>query len=223
MIEKLAQGIVVSCQSKPGGPLDNAHILSQLARAAELGGAVGIRANLPHNIKAIKSAVSVPVIGIYKQEYTGSLVYITPTFKEAKMTIDAGADIIAIDATLRTRPEGQGLPDLIQQIRNYSNVPIMADIATLEEALAACELGVDLIATTLLGYTEDTQGFRAPDMELIQGLASKVEIPVIVEGGVKSPEVARMALKHGAFAVVVGTAITDISWVTEQYVTTMAS
>ncbi len=223
MIEKLARGIIVSCQSKPGGPLDDACILSQLARAAELGGAVGIRANLPHNIKAIKSAVNVPVIGIYKQEYPGSSVYITPTITEAKMTIDAGADIIAIDGTLRKRPKGQELPELIQQIRNYKKIPIMADIATFEEAMKVCELGVDLIATTLLGYTEETKSLQAPDMELIQALSARLSTPVIVEGRVQSPEVARAALNHGAFAVVVGTAITDITWVTEQYVKSMVS
>ncbi|KLU39463.1 MAG: N-acetylmannosamine-6-phosphate 2-epimerase [Limnochordia bacterium] len=218
MFEKLAGGIVVSCQAKAGTALDDPYILSQLAKAAEDGGAVGIRASLPRNIRAIKSKVSIPVIGIYKQEYPDSPVYITPTFKEAKEVIDAGADIIAIDATLRKRPNGQDLAELVQQIRSYKDIPIMADISTFEEAKAASELGFDLVATTLLGYTEETRDRSAPDMELVQRIASEISTPLIVEGRIKSPEIAALAIASGAFAVVVGTAITDITWVTEQYV-----
>jgi N-acylglucosamine-6-phosphate 2-epimerase len=217
VLEKLAGGIIVSCQANPGSPLDDPSILAQLAKAAEAGGAVGIRANLPRNIRAVKSKVQVPVIGLYKQDYPDSPVYITPTFREAKEVIEAGADILAIDATLRKRPNGETLAELVERIRSCSPIPLMADIATFAEAKAASELGFDLIATTLVGYTEETRGVQAPDMELIRRISREISTPLIVEGRVHSPETAALAVENGAFAVVVGTAITDITWVTARY------
>lgn len=218
VIEKLEGSIIVSCQAKVGEPLDKPEVLAALAEAAEKGGAMGIRANWPRNIKKIKKRIDIPIIGIYKKEYNNSKVYITPTFKEAKEIIDIGVEILALDATRRSRPDNKNLKELVWQIRNYSSdVLLMADIATYEEAVFADDLGFDLIATTLLSYTEETKNHEAPDMNLVAKISSALDTPVIVEGKVHTAEQAASAVENGAYAVVIGTAITNIRWVTEYY------
>lgn len=217
ILDKFANGLIVSCQAEDNGPLDDPIILSALAKSAEIGGAVGIRANLPRNISKIKKEVNLPVIGIYKKKYDCSSVYITPTFDEAKEVIDSGADMIAIDGTMRERPM-ESLSVQIKKIRDYSNIPILADIATFEEAQNAYKLGVEAVATTLLSYTKKTRDDPAPDFSLIQDISKKISIPLFVEGNIRSPEQASKAISSGAHTVVVGTAITSISWITNQYV-----
>jgi N-acylglucosamine-6-phosphate 2-epimerase len=218
VLNKIRNGLIVSCQAKENSPLDNPKLLAAMAKAAEEGGAVGIRANWPRNIIEIKKNISVPIIGIYKKCFHESQVKITPTFEEAKKIIDLEIEIIALDATLRDRPNNEDLSTLVKKIRDYSNVLIMGDIATYEEAVNADRLGLDIIATTLLSYTEETKNKKAPDMHLIREITENVKIPLIVEGKIYSPWQAAEAIKAGAYAVVVGTAITDISWVTSHYV-----
>lgn len=218
VLKQIRGGIIVSCQAKDNSPLDNSVILAAMARAAEEGSAVGIRANCPRNIIQIKKNVSIPVIGIYKKYYKASKVYITPTFNEAREIIDLGVEIIALDATLHKRPKNESLSSLIEKIRDYSNVLIMGDIATYSEAVNAEKLGLDLIATTLLSYTDETQNQSAPDMELVKRIVSNINIPLIVEGKIHTPDQAADAIKTGAYAVVIGTAITNISWVTSCFV-----
>ena len=217
VIDELFQGFIVSCQAEENSPLDESLILSGMAAAAVKGGAIGIRANMPRNIRSIKKRTGALVIGIYKKKYKNSSVYITPTFHEAKEVIDAGADMIAIDCTDRERPE-ENLETLIKKIRSYSDVPILADIATFKEAKNAYNLGVEAVATTLLSYTKKTENESAPDFNLVQELSNEMPIPVFVEGHIRSPEQAFQAIQAGAYAVVVGTAITSISWSTSQYV-----
>lgn len=199
-------------------------VLAALAGAAERGGAVGIRANGPENLVAICAAVSVPVIGIYKVVTPGSEVYITPTFAEAQQVFSAVTPppaMIAVDATFRPRPDGSDFRTLLKRIQTEMGVLVMADISTYEEGVAAAEAGADIVATTLSGYTTETAAKKAtgePDLELVRQLSQTLSVPVICEGRVHSPELARAALECGAWAVVVGTAITAIDWVTRRYV-----
>lgn len=216
-IARMLGGLIVSCQADQGSPLDAPEILAGMAAAAEHGGASGIRANLPRNIAAIRARVTVPVIGIFKKTRIGYDVYITPTFEEARAVAEAGADVIAVDATARPRPDGETLERLIGRIHRELRLPVMADIATLEEAERAAELGADLVATTLCGYTDETIDWDVPNRQLIESIARHVPIPLVAEGRVHTPQMARQVQAWGAQAVVVGTAITDIAWVTRQY------
>ncbi|HZO91467.1 MAG TPA: N-acetylmannosamine-6-phosphate 2-epimerase [Chthonomonadaceae bacterium] len=223
--DSLRGGLIVSCQAEAGTPLGTPEVLAALAAAAERGGAVGIRANGPQNLAAIGASVRVPVIGIYKVVRPPSEVYITPTFAEAR-AIHAAARpaIIAFDATPRPRPDDEDWRTLLRRIQTELGALAMADISTLEEGVAAAEAGADLVATTLSGYTSYTAHKKAsgdPDLELVGQLAQAVSVPVICEGRVHSPEQARAALEAGALAVVVGTAITAIDWVTRRYMEAM--
>jgi N-acylglucosamine-6-phosphate 2-epimerase len=219
--QKIKGGLIVSCQAPENTPLGKPVVLAALAEAAVRGGAAGIRANLPQNIRAIRELVQVPIIGIYKHTLPNYPVYITPTLEHARAVVEAGADIVAIDATDRDRPEP--LHELIRRIHEELGVPVMADISTLEEGIAAEEMGADLVATTMSGYTPYTQHRRTmgADIALVAQLAQKVTVPVICEGRISSPEEARLALEAGAWAVVVGTAITAIDQVTARFVERM--
>lgn len=218
IIGTLQKGLIVSCQARPGGPLCDPRVIAAMAQAAEVGGAVGIRANGAEDIAAIRDLVKLPIIGINKIVHTGFDVFITPTLDSAQQVVVAGADIIAMDATLRPRPDTLSIAQAIQLYKRELGVPIMADISTLEEGLAAAEAGADLVATTLSGYTTYSRQQEAPDFLLIAELAARLQIPIIAEGRLISPEDARRALEVGAHAVVVGTAITAIDWVTRRYV-----
>ncbi len=221
LLQQIKGGLIVSCQAPESTPLGQPLVLAALAEAAVRGGAVGIRANLPQNIRAIREMVRVPIIGIYKHTLPDYPVYITPTFEHARAVVEAGADIVAVDATARERPEP--LPELIRRIREELGVLVMADISTLEEGVTAAEMGADLVATTMSGYTSYTQDRRAlgADIALVAQLAQRVTVPVICEGRISSPEDARLALEAGAWAVVVGTAITAIDHVTARFVERM--
>lgn len=155
-IEQLKQTLIVSCQAEDDFPLNRPEHLAALAATAVIGGASAIRASEPDNIRAIKAVVDVPIIGIYKKDYPGFDVRITPTIKEVEAIVEAGSDIIALDATDRPRPDGQSLEELFRSIRSHCDLPIMADISTLEEGIEAARLGADIVATTLSGYTADS-------------------------------------------------------------------
>jgi N-acylglucosamine-6-phosphate 2-epimerase len=218
IIGTLHKGLIVSCQAKPGSPLRNAQVMAAMALAAEVGGAVGIRANGAEDVAAIRSLVKLPIIGINKVVLDGFDVFITPTLDSAKQVAVAGADIIALDATLRSRPDGMTAAQMIKLYKEELGLPVMADISTLEEGMAAVEAGADIVATTLSGYTAYSRQQEAPDFLLIAELVARIKTPIIAEGRIASPEDARRALDEGAHAVVVGTAITAIDWVTKRYV-----
>jgi N-acylglucosamine-6-phosphate 2-epimerase len=206
-LEALRGGLVVSVQADPGTPLAAAEHIAALAQAAALGGAAGIRAQ---DIRAVKEAVQLPVIGLKKRRVEGSEVYITPTLEDARAVAAAGADIVAVDATLRPRPDGADLASLVSEL----SVPVLADVDSLEAGLAAREAGAAAVATTLAGYTGGAPSATAPtsedpDLELVAALASELDCPVFAEGRIATPDQARAAFDAGAFAVVVGTAITD--------------
>ena len=218
IIESIKGGLIVSCQALEGEPLHGSTTMQKMAIAAQMGGAKGIRANSPIDIRAIKESVSLPVIGLYKKEYEDSEVYITPTLKEVAEVIDAGADIIAFDATMRSRPGGQSLDEFIAEVKHaFPNHLLMADISTVEEGLNASRLGVDMISTTLSGYTDYTAHIQSFDSELLSKLLSKLAIPIIAEGRVDTPALAAECIRLGSYAVVVGSAITRPQEITQRF------
>ena len=212
-------GLIVSCQAPPASPLHRPEIIAALAETAQLNGACAVRIDSPAHVAAVKRAVKVPIFGIYKVVTGESEVYITPTFEAARAVAAAGADIIAVDATPRPRPAGEDLRGLCARIRRELNLPVMADVATIDEGLhAAEELGCDFVSTTLAGYTKETAHLlSAPDFALVEALAGRLSTPVICEGRLKTPEDARRALDLGAHAVVVGKAVTGIDFLVEDF------
>lgn len=210
LFERIQGGLIVSCQAVEDSPLHGPQFMVAMAVAAERGGAAGIRANGPEDIRAIKKVCSLPVIGIYKRRDLSPDVYITPDLPSAEAAIRAGADIVALDGTQRPRPGGITLAKLIEAIKERFAIPVMADISTVDEALLAKACGADLVATTLSGYTPSTAHKKnGPDLELIRKLAGKVKVPIIAEGRFRTPEQTCQAIRLGAYAVVVGTAITN--------------
>jgi len=219
VISQIRGGIIVSCQAEEDDPFNRPEYLALFARAAEMGGARGIRAREAENIRAICAAVSLPVIGITKGEFPDGSVLITGDFPDVQAVLDAGAVIVAADATRRVRPTGLTGARFIAEIKKRWDVPLMADVSTLEEGLAAEAAGADLIGTTLAGYTPYTASTGdEPDWELLRDLVQHANVPVIVEGRVWTPEHAKKALGLGAYAVVVGTAITRPRVVTRRFV-----
>lgn len=212
-------GLIVSCQAPAGSPLDRPDFLSALSRTAELNGAAGVRIDQPQNIAAVRASVSLPVIGIRKRLRDDSYgVYITPTLADARLVHEAGADVVAIDATLRPRPDGATVDRLIRQIRGDLGALVMADVATLDEGLAATEAGADFIATTLAGYTHGANPTDGPDLQLLERLVAAVTTPVLCEGRIRHPDDVRRAFESGAFAVVVGNAITGVDTLVRRFV-----
>ena len=213
---KQVQGkLIVSCQALSNEPLYGSHMMARMALAAARGGAVAIRANTPTDIRAIKELVHLPLIGLYKDGDEG--VYITPTVKHIHDIIDAGADIVAFDATHRPRPNGETIADQIAAIHARGKLAL-ADVSTFEEAVAAQAAGVDLAAPTLSGYTDYSPLLEGPDFALIQTMVQHLHIPIIAEGRIRNPQEARLALEYGALAVVVGSAITRPQLITEAFV-----
>ena len=217
VIEALHHGLIVSCQAPVDSPLHEPVVIAAIAQASVNQGVVGVRIDTPAHISAVRQKVKVPIIGLWKQQLPGYEVYITPQFHHAEAIAQAGADIIAIDATLRNRPEGETVTTLITRIHNELGKPVMADIDTIEAAVAAAKAGADIVATTLYGYTARTNHLSPPGFELLTQLVQQLEVPVICEGGISSPQIARYALNLGAYAVVVGTAITGIDHQVKAY------
>jgi len=219
MLEQIKGKLVVSCQALPEEPLHSSYIMGRMAVAAYLGGAAGIRANSVVDIAEIKTQVDLPIIGIIKQVYEGSSVFITPTMKEIDALYQEGDDIIAIDATDRVRPDGTTIEQIFPTIREkYKDQLFMADCSTYEEAVLAAELGFDCVGTTLSGYTEKTKGNELPDFQLVEKLTKTLSVPIIAEGGIWSPEQLGRMFSLGIHSAVVGSAITRPMEITKRYV-----
>lgn len=215
----LAGGLIVSCQALPDEPLFSSYIMSRMAYAAMEGGAVGIRANSISDIREIKNTVDLPIIGIIKQKYEGFETVITPTMKEVAALALEEVDMIALDCTFRSRPGGRKIEDFLFEIRKeFPDQLFMADCSNYEEGMLAARFGMDFIGTTLRGYTQYTQTAVLPDLELIRRLSMDSERPVIAEGGIKTPEQLKTALQAGAFAAVVGSAITRPREITRDFI-----
>ncbi|MGY4769056.1 N-acetylmannosamine-6-phosphate 2-epimerase [Kribbella sp. CWNU-51] len=213
----LAPGtMVVSCQAAPGNPLDSPAAMSLMAQAAEAGGAGAIRANGPADIAAIRAVTSLPIIGLHKLGNPVG-VFITPTYEAAAGVVAAGTDIVALDGTLRPRPDGQPLDRQIRRIHDELGVPVLADVDSLDAGVAARDAGADLVATTLSGYTTGPTP-TGPDVELVRRLAARLDCPVVAEGRIRTTEDVRAVCDAGAYAVVVGHAITDPTDITARLV-----
>ncbi|MCW5853858.1 MAG: N-acetylmannosamine-6-phosphate 2-epimerase [Anaerolineae bacterium] len=213
----LRGGLIVSCQAPSDSPVHGPRFMAAFARAAEVGGAVGVRVNGPADIRAVRRAVALPIIGIQKLKTEGYPVYITPTLASARRLVEAGADIIALDATHRPRSGGLTPEALIRAIQTELGCLVMADIDSLEEGLRAAEAGADIVATTMAGYTPARPMTDGPDLDLLAALAAQVKTPLICEGRVGSPADLAAAFEAGAFAVVVGTAITNPVALTQSF------
>lgn len=222
LMDKIKGGLIVSCQALPDEPLYSSFIMAKMALAAKEGGAVGIRANTVVDIEAIRKEVDLPIIGIIKRVFDGSDVYITPTMEEMDALAQAGVEIIATDATNRIRPNGQTLDAFYKEVRaKYPDILLMADTSTYEEAVHAAELGFDFVGTTLCGYTEYTKGTVLPNINLIKRLVKDLDVPVIAEGGIHTPEELREVIEAGVLCSVVGGAITRPRDITKAFVSAL--
>lgn len=210
--------LIVSCQAGEGEPLRIPRYMAKMALAAKLGGAAGIRAESLQDIRDIKAEVNLPVIGLWKVKTPGIDVYITPTLEAARAVRAAGADIVAIDCTFRKNLQGKWAWELIREIKKEMDSLVLADISTLEEGVNAEENGADLLSTTLSGYTSYSPQSKEPDFGLIEELSPRVYIPLFAEGKISTPEQAKHALECGAYAVIVGAAITRPQEITKRFV-----
>lgn len=220
LFDQIKGGLIVSCQALEHEPLytKEGGVMPLMAKAAEQSGAVGIRANTVRDITQIKAVVDLPVIGIIKKDYPGTPMYITVTMAEVDALVECGVDILAVQGTSALRPDGSTAADFIRQIKaKYPQQLIMADIATLEEAMACAEAGADFVGTTMRGYTPETKGIDDIDFAFITELTQKCPAKVIAEGHIHSPEQAVQALQAGAFALVVGGAITRPAEITARF------
>lgn len=210
ILERIKGKLIISCQALKGEPLyvEEKSVMPLMARAAKQAGSPCIRTNSIRDVIAIKEETALPVIGIIKITYPGYDSYITPTMKEIDELVSADSDIIALDATMRRRGDGKSINDFIKEIKiKYPSIVLMADISTYEEGENAYKCGVDFVGTTLSGYTPYSMQSGEPDFDLVKKLSS-LPLPIIAEGRVHYPEQAREMLENGAYAVVVGGAIT---------------
>jgi len=220
LIVSLKGKLIVSCQALDDEPLHSSFIMGRMALAARQGGAAGIRANTVEDIKEIKKNVDLPIIGIIKKDYPDSRIYITPTMREIDALVDEGTAIIATDATDRLRPDGVKLDDFYKEIREkYPDQLLMADCSTVQEAIHADELGFDFIGTTLIGYTEESEGYKiaADDFKMLRDILAAVKHPVIAEGNINTPEKLRRVIDLGAYCAVIGSIITRPQLITKSF------
>jgi len=206
----MKKGLIVSCQALPEEPLHSPFIMGRMAAAARQGGAVGIRANSIPDILEIKKNVDLPIIGIIKQVYPDKKAYITPTYAEIDALVEAGVEIIALDATIN-----QEETFLLSLKGKYPGQKFMADVSTLEEGIRADRIGIDYIGTTLIGYTEQSRNIDK--FTVLKELIERCTHPVIAEGNFSTPKEAAKAIAVGAYAVVVGTAITRPQCITKRF------
>jgi N-acylglucosamine-6-phosphate 2-epimerase len=204
-LERVHGGLVVSCQAREGEPLRDTHVITAIARAVVDRGARGLRIESLPDIASVRSAVDAVVIGLVK--VAGHDVYITPRIVDAVAVARAGAHIVAVDGTARPRPDGASLDDVVAAV-HAQGAAVLCDVSTLDEGLAAAAAGADAVATTLSGYTPYSPQRPEPDLDLVSALSSAVAVPVLAEGRIRTPKQAAAALERGAWAVVVGGAIT---------------
>lgn len=214
--------LIVSCQALEDEPLYSSFIMGKMALAATQAGAGGIRANTISDIKEIKKNTNLPIIGIIKRNYGNCNVYITPTIKEVDELVEEGVDIIAIDSTRRQRPDNVELECFVKNIKEkYPNQIVMGDISNVDEAVYSEKIGVDIVSTTLCGYTDYTKVDNP--LNTLQEVLKAVKIPVIAEGNLDTPEKAKKSIQMGALAVVVGGAITRPKQIAEKFIKAIES
>ena len=222
VLARLKGGLIASAQAYPGEPMRDPRTMDQVAQACVAGGAAGIRAQGLADLALICQHVKVPVIGLWKDGHEG--VFITPTLTHAIAVAATGCQIVAIDATRRPRPDGLTFAQTIAGLKEARpEALVMADCGSLEDARMAQDCGADIVGTTLAGYTGERPKTEGPDVELIDQIAAIAQVPLVVEGRVHTPAQAAVALDHGAFAVVVGTAITHPTTITSWFVDALAA
>ena len=211
----MEKGLIVSCQALPHEPLHSSFIMGRMALAAQMAGAVGIRANSIADITEIQKNVNLPIIGIIKQDYADRKAYITPTRKELEALLTLNVDVIALDATINADE------NLLRSLKKeFPHQQFMADISTAQEAIrAAEEFGFDFVGTTLTGYTEHSK--HLTNFEVLDAIIRRLQVPIVAEGNFDTPEKARRALEAGAYAVVVGGAITRPQLLAKKFVEEM--
>ena len=217
MLDQIKGKLVISCQALPGEPLHSPMIMGRMAIAAKNAGAAGIRAQGVEDIIEIKQVTGLPVIGIIKRNYPDSEVFITATKKEVQELLATDCEMIALDATIRPRPNGELLQDLLDQI-HAANRLAMADCSTVEEAKIAEEIGFDCVSTTLAGYTSYSTQTSGPDVELVKQLVKDCQIPVIAEGKIHTPEQLKEIMNLGVYSAVVGGAITRPQEIAQRFI-----
>lgn len=210
-LETIKSGLIVSCQAPVESTLHDPVIIAAMAHACVDRGACGVRIDSPSHVKAARQQLpDIPIIGLWKRNYTECSVYITPKYQDALAIAQAGADIIALDATPRKRPDDENLGQIIDRLKQETGKLVMADIDSIESAIYAVAAGADIVGTTLYGYTEATKHLTPPSFTFLEELVTKLSVPIICEGGISTPTEAKKALEVGAYAVVVGAAITGI-------------
>ena len=217
MLDQIKGKLVISCQALPGEPLHSPMIMGRMALAAKNAGAAGIRAQGVADIIEIKQVTGLPVIGIIKRNYPDSEVFITATKKEVQELLATDCEMIALDATIRPRPNVELLQDLLDQI-HAANRLAMADCSTVEEAKIAEEMGFDCVSTTLAGYTSYSTQTSGPDVELVKQLVKDCQIPVIAEGKIHTPEQLKEIMNLGVYSAVVGGAITRPQEIAQRFI-----
>lgn len=216
VLEAVQGRLVVSCQAYPGEPMNTPATMRAVAEAVVAGGAAALRVQGLADIAEIRTAVGLPLIGLWKDGHDD--IFITPTLDHALAVAEAGADVVALDGTDRPRPDGRGLAETIEAVHVRTGKLVMADCSTFEEGVAAAAAGADLVGTTLSGYTPYTTKTDGPDLELVARLAAAISTPVVAEGRIHTPAQAAQALAAGAWTVVVGTAITHPTTITSWFV-----
>ena len=217
-LEALRRGIIVSCQASPESPLNAPHFIAALAQAAELGGAAGFRIDRPENVAAVRAASRLPIIGINKIHSPGFDIYITPTYAAAEAVARAGADLLAVDATGRPRPGGETFAEIVRKVHAQLHMPVMADVGTIEQGLRALEDGADIVATTMATGQPYGKPEDGPGLHIVRALVRVTERPIVVEGQVWAVENVRDCFEAGAYAVVIGSAITAPELITRRFV-----
>ncbi|MBS2007904.1 MAG: N-acetylmannosamine-6-phosphate 2-epimerase [Cyanobacteria bacterium SZAS TMP-1] len=235
VIDSIDGAMIVSCQASKGEPLCHPDHILALSLSGINGGARGLRLEGVENIARVRRSLdsiyegNVPIVGLTKSEISPeeklTSVYITASFADAKSLAEAGADIIALDATGRKRSDGMTLKETIERIHSELNKAVWADCATFGEGLAAHEAGADIISTTLYGYTAETALPKeaGPGLDLLKEFIAHIKGPIILEGRIWHPEELTRAFELGAHAVVVGSAITRPQLITERFVKAIPS
>ncbi len=223
IIKRLEHKVVVSVQAMPSEPLYQEQCINAMMKSVVKGGAGGLRVAGVRDVKNAKQLFDVPVIGLTKPDIIPKnwqeIVYITPTLKEVISLVDAGADVIAFDGTMRPREGGCKLAEIIKYVKINKRVS-MADVSTVDEGINAAKLGANIISTTLSGYTKESLGVndKEPDFELLEALVKETDKPVVLEGRIWEPWQVEKAFELGAHCVVIGSAITRPQLITKRFV-----
>lgn len=222
VLDSLRGGLVVSCQAYPGEPILDPRTMAQVAAAAVAGGTAGIRGKGLDDLRAMRATVTVPIIGLVKVGERG--VYITPTLADCLAVAATGVEIVTLDGTRRPRPDGLTFAQTVAGVKErYPDVLVMADCGSPADAAAAQEGGADILGTTLAGDTGERARTEGPDWDCLDDVVALADVPVLAEGRIHSPAHAARAIRHGAWAVVVGTAITHPTTLTRWFADAVAA